>query len=66
MELNAATARLLEMIRENQGASARELLVTLARELALEEEMVVATGGEQLAQLLELAIVLAAHGSETG
>lgn len=58
MELNAATARLVELIRDNTTATAGELLVSLAGELGLAEESMLAFGGEQLKQLLEQSVVL--------
>jgi len=58
MELNAATARLVELIRENSTATAGELLVDLAVELGLAEESMLAFGGEQLEQLFEQSVVL--------
>ncbi len=59
MELNAVAARLLEMLRDNRSATAGELLSALARELGLEEESILAHGGEQLQQFIDLSIVLA-------
>jgi hypothetical protein len=58
MELNAATARLVEVIRDNNTATAGELLAGLAGELDMAEESMLAFGGEQLEQLLEQSVVV--------
>jgi len=57
MELNAATARLLELIRENTSACGRQLLGQLAVELSMPEESVIGFGGDFLKQFLELSII---------
>jgi hypothetical protein len=57
MELNAATARLVELIRDNSTATAGELLADLAVELGMAEESMLAFGGEQLEQLFEQSVV---------
>jgi len=59
MELNAATARLVELIRDNSTATAGELLVVLAGELGMAEDSMLGFGGEQLGQLLAQSVVLA-------
>ena len=58
MELNAATARLVELIRDNSTATAGELLVELAVELGMAEDSMLAFGGEQLEQLFKQSVVL--------
>ena len=58
MELNAATARLLELVRDNSRTSAGEILVGLAAELGMTEEAMLAFGPAQLEQLLEQSVVL--------
>jgi hypothetical protein len=58
MELNAATARLLEMLRDNATASTREVLVGLAAEMGMAEESVLAFGTGQIEQLLAQSVVL--------
>ena len=58
MELNAATARLVEVIRGNSTATARELLEHLAGESGMAAESVLAFGAEQLEQLLAQSVVL--------
>jgi hypothetical protein len=58
MELNAATARLVEVIRDNNIATGGELLAGLAGELGMAEESMLAFGGEQLEQLLEQSVVV--------
>ena len=62
MELNAATARLLELIRDTGAATAAELLVTLAGELGMAEDAVLAFGEQQLQQLLALSVVVTDSG----
>ncbi|RLA49317.1 MAG: DUF2063 domain-containing protein [Gammaproteobacteria bacterium] len=58
MELNAATARLVELIRDNNVATAGELLAGLAGQLSMTEESMLAFGGEQLEQLVAQSVVL--------
>ena len=58
MELNAATARLVEVIRDNSTATAGELLTGLAGELSISEESMLAFGGEQLEPLIDQSVVL--------
>lgn len=64
MELNAATARLLELIRDNgtDTATARDILHSLAGELGMNEDAVLDFGSGQLRQLLDQAVVVAANG----
>lgn len=57
MELNGATARLLELVRENSDSTGAELLVTLAHELSMPEENVLGFGEDLLKQFLELSII---------
>jgi len=59
MELNAATARLLELTRGNTGATSRDLLATLAKELGMPLEGLLDFGGGQLEELIDLAVVTA-------
>ncbi len=59
MELNPATARLLELIRDNTGDTGAILLSRLAQELGMSEEAVTGFGGELLAQLNDQSIVVA-------
>ena len=58
IELNAATARLLELVRENEQETAEALLVALAGELRLDEKPVLAHGAEQLRMLIADAVVV--------
>jgi hypothetical protein len=58
MALNATTARLLETVRENDTDTVRALLASLASELDMPAESILAFGGDQLRQLIELAVVL--------
>jgi len=57
MELNPATARLLELVRDNVEATGAELLHRLAKELALSEDAVAGFGGELLAQMAEQSVI---------
>ena len=60
MELNAVTARLLELIRDNEsGQSGRALLETLAKELGYEDSApVIDNGARTLSRMHKLDIVL--------
>lgn len=57
MELNGATARLLELIRENSDNTGTELLEQLASELGMPSENVMGFGGDLLSQFTELSIL---------
>jgi hypothetical protein len=57
MELNAVSARLVELTRENSSASGEELLSTLASETGMEKSGLMAFGVEQLRELLDLAVL---------
>ena len=57
MELNAATARLLELVRDSDGATTAQLLHTLAGELGMEVEALQDFAMQQLAQFRELSVV---------
>ena len=59
MELNAASARLLELCREAESKTGDDLLIQLAGELNLDDEAVRGFGGEQLAQFIELGVIYA-------
>ena len=61
MELNAATARLLELVRDNIGATGSELLQQLAAELGMTQDSMLSFGAEQLAQLVALSVVLVTY-----
>jgi hypothetical protein len=58
IELNAATARLLELVRDNTSDTAETLLVALAKELGQSPEQILAHGSEQLKQLAAKAVML--------
>lgn len=60
MELNAPTARLLELVRDNAGARGAELLRQLAAEMGLAEDSVLSFGAAQLEEMAGRAVVLAA------
>ena len=57
MELNSATARLLELLRDNVATSGTVLLSQLARELGMTEEAVAGFGGELLLTLSDQSII---------
>jgi uncharacterized protein len=61
IELNAATARLLELVRDNEQVTAGTLLGALAGELGLAEETVQAHGSEQLKSLITDGVVFVAN-----
>ena len=66
MELSAATARLLELVRDNDQATGGRLLDTLARELGMDETAVRDFGASQLVEFIEKSVVyLAGEGSRT-
>jgi len=58
MELNAATTRLLELVRDNKMSSGGVLLTLLAKEMNMAEDSVLAFGSDQLQQLLEQSVVV--------
>ena len=57
IQLNAATARLLELVRDNETGSAAELLGTLAGELGMEEATILDFGLGQLGDFFEKTVV---------
>jgi hypothetical protein len=57
MELNAATARLLELLRDNTTASGTQLLEKLALQLGMEARDVIGFGSEILQQFVDLTII---------
>ena len=59
MELNPATARLVELLRGNTDATGAMLLSHLAQELGMSEEAVTGFGGELLCQLNSQSIICA-------
>lgn len=66
MELNGATARLLELTRDNTSVTAGELLAKLATELGIDSENVLESGATQLLELIELAILQVSGSSQHG
>lgn len=60
MELNAATARLLELFRDNGGATVGMLLSQLAGELGLAEQTVLEFGAGQVEKMVEQSILVPA------
>jgi hypothetical protein len=57
MEINAATARLLELVRDNESATGAELLVKLAAELQMPNAEIMGFGSDLLAQFSQLSIL---------
>ena len=57
LELNAATARLLELVRDNESAGCGELLNTLAAEMSLDVSAIEDFGLSQLADFHRLGII---------
>jgi hypothetical protein len=57
MELNAATARLLELVRDNHRATGTEILRALAGELGAEEGVVLDFGASQLVEFVDNSVV---------
>ncbi len=57
MELNPASARLLELARDNQDANCLELLQQLAEELGTEPSAIIDFGGGQLQQFAEASVI---------
>ena len=58
IEINAATARLLELVADNTSDTVDTLLAGLAAELGLPPEQILAHGSEQLKQFCAEAVVL--------
>ena len=58
MALNAATARLLELARDNQTGTGATLLGQLASELGMDPEAVIGFGGAQLADFASRAVIV--------
>jgi len=58
MEVNAATARLLELVRDNTGDTVAALLDRLAGELGADAAPTRAFGGEQVLELLAAEVIL--------
>jgi uncharacterized protein len=58
MALNAATARLLELARDNHSATGSVLLRQLAGELGMDPERVIGFGSEQLADFVSRAVIV--------
>lgn len=65
MELNAATARLLELVRDNAGSTGAQLLDTLAAELGLDFEALREFGAAQLHDFIEKSVVLVTDPADT-
>ena len=57
VQLNAATARMLELVRDNEVASVQELLATLAAELGMEEAAVLDFGAAQMVEFIKQSVV---------
>jgi hypothetical protein len=66
MELNAVTARLLELCRDNDGATGEALLRTLAAETGMEPAAMLEFGVDQLASLFASNVLFVAGSPRTG
>ena len=58
MELNAVTARLLELIGQGGELDIRSLLAQLAAELGMAKDAILAPGVEQVAQLVDADVII--------
>jgi hypothetical protein len=58
MELNSATARLVELLRDNSNGTGKAVLSQLAGELNMPVDVVLGFGGELLAELAEQSIIV--------
>lgn len=59
LEINPATARLIELLVERENATCREILIQLAEEMAAADISGIITGGKQiLSRLLENEVIL--------
>ncbi|MDO8861200.1 putative DNA-binding domain-containing protein [Haliea sp. E1-2-M8] len=58
MALNAASARLLELARDNETGTGADLLQQLAAELGMDREAVLGFGGAQLADFASRAVIV--------
>lgn len=61
MSVNPAVARLLELVRDNEGANVQALLAQLAVEMNASVESLLEFGATQIAEFLEASIVLPAR-----
>lgn len=59
IELNAATARLLELCRDNESVNSVDMLAAVAKEMQLPLEQIRDFGLQQLAKMLQLGVLLA-------
>ena len=59
IELNAATARLLELTRDNNTSSSLDVLAQLAEEMQLPVEQIREFGLQQITQMRQLGVLLA-------
>ena len=66
LEVNAATARLLELLRDNTSSTVADLLELLAMELGMEPEALRGFGLEQLGQLVEQSVVVVTNAAAGG
>ena len=57
MELNPMSARLVELTRDNSSATVRDLLAALATESGLALPAVLASGSQQVSELLECGVL---------
>jgi uncharacterized protein len=63
MELNAVSARLVELTRENASATGEQLLRTLASETGMDKSTLMDFGARQLRELLDCAVLGLEDGS---
>ncbi|MCP4466538.1 MAG: DUF2063 domain-containing protein [Halieaceae bacterium] len=62
MEINAVTARLLELIRENSACTTSDVLQSVAHELSIEPQSLMSHGVAQLEEFTGLSIVVLLPG----
>ncbi len=62
MEINAASARLLELVRDNDGATVLQLLDTLAAELGMDSDAVRSFGLAQVEQFAGESVLFVTEG----
>ena len=61
MELNAATARLAELVRDNQHENGRVILTRLAEEMGMTADSILDFGAQQLNQFQSLGVVFVSN-----
>jgi len=66
MEINAPTARLLELVQQNHGSTVNELMQILASEMGVELASIFEFGVSQIAEFVEQSIVMLCHSQGAG